>query len=229
MTANTITPSIIGVAIVEDDPLEQQRIAFALAASPGFVCRGIFGSVGEALEQLPRLRLEVVLMDIHFPESNGIDCLRQLKARLPEVIVLMRTRFDDSDLLFAALQAGAEGYLLKDDSDTAILQAIREAVGGGAPMSRPIARKIIKFFLQNGGAGAPPGLPRPRPAGVDPQLTPRESEILQQLATGAAYKEIADRLAISPETVRAHLKKIYRKLKVVSATGAVAYFLQNPR
>ena len=153
-------------------------------------------------------------MDIRLPDSSGIECTAHLKSRLPNTQVLMFTIYDDNEQIFAALKAGAVGYLLKDSKPEELLDAIRETANGGAPMTAEIARKVIASFHRT-------------PAQIDEfeQLTGREDEILELFSQGLLCKEIADRLGISLETVNSHRKNIYRKLHVRSRTEAVIKYL----
>ena len=185
-----------------------------LRHAPDLVCVGAYGSAEEAKRQIPRNLPDVVLMDINLPGSTGIECVAHLKQSHPQLLFLMLTTYDDSDLIFNSLRAGASGYLLKRSSKEELIEAIRDIQGGGSPMSMPIARKVVAHFHQ---------IPAP---GADWQtLTHREQEILELLAKGLPYKQIADKLSISASTVHGHLHAIYRKLHVQSRTEAVVKFL----
>lgn len=197
------------VAIVEDDP--QLRAAFTelIAAADGLACVAHYGSAEEALEALPTLGADVVLMDINLPGVSGIECALRLKERLPSLHVVMLTTFDDSDLIFESLKAGATGYILKRAPAGQIVAAVRDVCDGGAPMSGAIAHKVVQFFRQHQGA-------------VEVQrLSDREREVLDALSEGQQYKEIAGHLAISINTVRKHIKSIYEKLQVHTRAEAV--------
>lgn len=200
---------IATVAIVEDDP--QLRAAFTelIEAADGLTCVAHYGSAEEALEALPTLGADVVLMDINLPGVSGIECARRLKERLPSLHVVMLTTFDDSDLIFESLKAGATGYILKRAPAAQIVAAVRDVCDGGAPMSGAIAHKVVQFFRQHQGA-------------VEVQrLSDREREVLLALSEGQQYKEIAVHLAISINTVRKHIKSIYEKLQVHTRAEAV--------
>jgi DNA-binding NarL/FixJ family response regulator len=184
-----------------------------LRETPGFRCTCACGSAEEALGVIPRQPPDVVLMDLHLPNLSGIECTARLKQLLPDVQVVMITVFTDTEQVFKALRAGASGYLLKRSSPEAILEAIREVLQGGAPMTREIARQIVETFK------------KPAETSADnPELTRREQEVLELLSQGMANKEIAKKLSLSVDTVQYHLKHIYTKLHVRSRTEAVARF-----
>lgn len=206
----------IRVSIVDDEVDLRENIAGYVNADKGFSCVGIHGSAEEALQHLPREKPDVVLMDINLGGMSGIECVRFLKPQLRETQVVMLTVFEDTDKIFSALAAGASGYLLKRLAPEKLLEAIREVHGGGSPMSAPIARKLVQ------------SLQAARP-GVDEtaELSPREREVLDGLAEGQAYKQIADRLAVSIHTVRNYIRRIYEKLHVRSSAEAVAKYLRH--
>lgn len=208
------TTSRIRVALVEDDAGIRHSLEIVLNGAPGFECVGAFDSAEEALALLPQRQPEVVLMDIRLPRLSGVECVRRLKELHPELQVLMLTVFEDDEQVFASLAAGATGYLLKRTPPAEILESITETHQGGSPMSSYIARKVVQSFQKS----------RPA-AGKSLPLSEREREILRQLAQGYRYKEIADALAISLDTVRTHLRRIYEKLHVHSRTEAVVKFL----
>jgi DNA-binding NarL/FixJ family response regulator len=206
----------ISVAVVEDNPEVLKNLVHFINEAPGFHCVCSCRSAEEALHAIPQSAPDVVLMDIELPGKSGIECTALLKARLPTLPVMMLTVYEDNDAIFNALKAGASGYLLKRSAPTKLLEAISELRHGGAPMTSEIARKVIASFH------------RARPeAHAHPQdkLTERELEILQLLARGYATKEIADKLQVSYDTVRYHLKHIYDKLHVHSRTEAVIRYL----
>ncbi len=206
----------IAVAIVEDDARIRESLTMLLSGVDGFRCVGTHGSAEEALRALPAEKPDVVLMDINLPQMSGIDCVAQLKAKLPAVQILMLTVYDDSDLIFRALTEGASGYIIKRTAADKLLEAIREAHTGGSPMSPHIARKVVQYFHQRG------------PTKHETEdLTDREREVLEHLAKGYLYKEIADALGIGVETVRRHLSNIYGKLHVHTRTEAVLKHLQD--
>jgi DNA-binding NarL/FixJ family response regulator len=206
----------IAIAIVEDDARIRESLAVLLKGVEGFRCVGSHGSAEEALGAIPSEKPEVVLMDINLPNMTGIECVAKLKARLPAVQILMLTVYDDSERIFQALTEGASGYIVKRTAPDKLLEAIREAHQGGSPMSPHIARKVVQYFHQRG------------PAKHETEaLTEREREVLEQLAKGYLYKEIADALGIGVETVRRHLTNIYAKLHVHTRTEAAVKYLQD--
>jgi DNA-binding NarL/FixJ family response regulator len=211
---------VISVAIIEDDSHFRKIAVDLLRASGRCEVVGDYASAEAALAEMPRAWPQVLLCDINLPGESGIVAVQKLRALRPELIGVILTVFDDSDKLFASLQAGAVGYLLKSESGAAMVAAVVEAAAGGSPMSRAIARKVVRHFAVAGPAAAP--VPKPGPT-----LTSRETEVLQRLAQGARYKEIADQLTISIETVKNHLRKIYEKLQVSSRTEATAKFLRG--
>jgi len=201
---------------VEDDPLVRQDLANLLANHKDFRCTGSFPSGEEALLALPGKPPQVVLMDINLAGMTGIECTRRLKERLPDLLIIMLTIFDDSERVFAALRAGASGYLLKRFAPNELITAIQQVMEGGSPMSPHIARRVVEFFN--------PQRPEKTATEMD-NLTDRERELLALLARGKHYKEIADHLGISTDTVRSHIRRIYRKLQVHSRTEAAVKFL----
>jgi DNA-binding NarL/FixJ family response regulator len=168
----------------------------------------------DAVLRLPQEQPDVALVDINLPGMSGIECVAKLKTQLPKLQVLMLTRYEQSDLIFNSIRAGASGYLLKKTPPEELIQAIEQVHGGGAPMSMQIARKVIDHFRQI-----------QQPASDVEKLTPREQEILELLSKGCYYKEISNQLGISMNTTRTHLQHIYEKLHVQSRTAAVLKFL----
>ena len=208
----------VTVALVEDNTGLRESLGVLLDGTPGFKCVAAFGSAEEALEKLPSVRPAVVLVDIHLPKMSGIDCVRHLKERLPNTRLLMLTIFADGDHVFQALMAGASGYLSKNTAPADILKAVREVYQGGAPMSGDIAVRVVDYFNRKGAAAS---------ASPELHLSPREREILECLANGCLYKEIAAKLNISFDTVRWHIRNIYDKLHVRSRSEATAQFLRR--
>jgi DNA-binding NarL/FixJ family response regulator len=207
---------MITVGIVEDNETVRQTLSELINATSSFRCVCACATAKEAMSEVPRLRPEVVLMDIHLPGESGIACTARLKARLPELQVIILTVYRDPELIFRALKAGASGYLLKRASTEEILRAISEVKTGGAPMTGEIARLVVQSF-------------QPVPAGglQEQGLSPRELEILELLSEGITNKQIALRLGISAETVRTHLGRIYEKLHVQGRTEAVTKYLKG--
>jgi DNA-binding NarL/FixJ family response regulator len=213
--ARTIT-----VSLVEDDPGVRANLAKMIDGTPGFHCQAAYADGPSALKNIPAHRPDVVLMDINLPGMLGTECVRRLKSVAPDVPVLMLTVYDDSEQIFQSLQAGATGYLLKRTPKDKLLEAIQEITLGGAPMSRQIARRVVQYFQQ---ASQLPRLSHPSPEVA--ALTDREGQVLALLAKGHAYKEIADLLNISFETVRTYVRTIYDKLHVHSRTEATLKYL----
>jgi DNA-binding NarL/FixJ family response regulator len=200
----------LAVALVEDQRPLREGLAALVDGTPGYRVVGSYESMEAALEGLTSARPTVMLLDIELPGMSGIDGVRELKSRAPEVQVLMLTVFGDDDRVFEAICNGASGYLLKDTPPARLLDAIRELAAGGAPMSPEIARKVVRMFQRV----APP---RETPG----DLSPRETQILRLLADGHSYKTAAAELNISPDTVRFHIRHIYEKLHVHSKSEAV--------
>ncbi len=206
----------IRVSIVDDEVDLRENISGYVSAAKGIRCVSVHGSAEEALVHLPREKPDVVLMDINLGGMNGIECVRQLKPKMPGTQIVMLTVFEDTEKIFSALAAGASGYLLKRLAPAKLLEAIREVHGGGSPMSAPIARKVVQ------------SLQSATPRGVEAaDLSPREREVLDGLAEGQAYKQIADKLGVSIHTVRNYIRRIYEKLHVCSSAEAVAKYLRH--
>lgn len=216
LSSDQTNPTPIRISVVEDDASLRENLRHFLRLAPDMVFVSEHGSAEAALRELPELKPDVVLMDINLPGMSGIDCVRRLKARLPQVQVLMVTVYDDGDRVFKALLAGANGYLLKASIASDIVPAVREVMRGGAPLNSFIARKVVQFFQQ-----------RPPEPKDDAGLTTREREVLEQLSRGLTYKEIGARLSISIDTVRRHCHNIYGKMHVASRTEAVVRFLEG--
>ncbi len=206
----------IRVSIVEDDTRIRNGLVALIDGLEGFSCASVHFSAEDALREIPRVLPHVVLMDINLPNMDGVECVTQLKERLPDVQVIMLTVFDDADMIFSALAAGASGYLLKRTPSDQILSAIKDVHNGGSPMTSQIARKVVQSFKK-------PFSQKSDTA----SLTPREEEILKALAAGSRDKEIAESLFISIDTVHSHLRKIYEKLHVRSRTEAVLKYLKQ--
>lgn len=204
----------IQVAIVEDDEGIRAGLTHMIERSPGFRFAGSHADAESALEQLPSSKADVVLMDINLPKMDGVECVRQLKPKMPGTQFIMLTVYEDNERLFQSLMAGANGYLLKRTPPAKLLAAIREVNAGGSPMSPQIARRVVQLFRL-----------APQPSSDVEQLTPREKEILDQLSKGFRYKEIVDNLGMSIDTVRTHIRNIYEKLRVHSRTEAVIKYL----
>jgi len=211
---------MIRVAIVEDNGDLRTLFRRIVDETGDFACAGAYGSSEEALNNLSRDNPDVVLMDIRLPGMNGVECVRRLKTALPRAEVVMFTVFEHSDWIFDSLRSGASGYLLKRASRQEIVDAIRQAHEGGAPMSCSVARKVVQYFGRQGERDT-------AQAGELNQLTEREHTVLVKLSEGLSYDEIGTALSISINTVRKHIRGIYEKLAVNSRTEAVAKLLRQ--
>ena len=206
----------ITVSIVEDNAQLRGTLCRLIDREEGFSCVSQFGDAESALETLPKEKPDVVLMDINLPKMNGVECVRKLKQVAPEILVVMLTAYEDTENIFAALSAGASGYLLKRAPRAELLEAIREVKQGGSPMTTHIARKVVQSFQKPAASNDP-----------TENLSTREQEVLDCLSHGLMYKEIAEKLGISYETVHTHIRRIYEKLQVRTRTEAVAKFLRR--
>src|SRR5881394_3593856 len=195
----------ITVSIVDDEADLREHIGGYLSAAADIVCTSSYASAEEALEHLPEDKPDVILMDINLGGMDGIECVRRLKAKMPDAQVLMLTVFEDTEKIFRALAAGASGYLLKRMPPEKLLEAIAEVREGGSPMSASIARKVVESFQ---------AAPARGDESVD--LSQRELSVINGLAQGLAYKQIADQLGVSIHTVRNYIRRIYEKLHVQS-------------
>ena len=208
------------VALVEDNDQLRGTLARVLGRADGYQCVGQHPSAEAALEGLPKEKPQVVLMDINLPGMNGVECVRRLKQILPETQVIMLTVYEDTENIFNALAAGASGYLLKRTPTAELLEGIQQVLQGGSPMTAHIARKVVQSFQR-----AP--APSAGAAAATDDLSPREREVLDCLSQGFLYKEIAEKLGISYETVHTYIRRIYEKLQVRTRTEAVAKFLRR--
>lgn len=205
----------ITVSIVEDSDKLRETLERVLNRADGFRCVSRYPNAEDALKDLPDVKPNVVLMDINLPGMNGVECVQLLKQILPQTQVMMLTVYEDTENIFNALAAGASGYILKRTTSKELLEAIREVHRGGSPMTTHIARKVVQSFQK----GAPT-----QPA---ENLSEREQQVLDLLSQGLMYKEIADKLEISYETVHTYIRRIYEKLQVRTRTEAVAKFLRR--
>lgn len=210
MTANMP----ITVSIVEDDGRVRESLAGLITRADGFQCLSHYGTGEDALQDIPGKKPQVVLMDINLPGMSGIECVKKLKVILPEVQVVMLTVYENTEQIFQALSSGAAGYLLKQTPPDELLEAVRDVHRGGSPMTSHIARKVVQSFQKS------------QTNKATENLSPREQEVLDYLAKGYLYKEIADTLHISFETVHTYIRRIYEKLHVRSRTEAVAKYLR---
>lgn len=205
----------ITVAVVEDSRTIRESLRRMINGTPGLQCVLAVSSAEEALEQAPRCRPEVILMDIHLPNMSGIECTARIKDALPESDVIMLTVYEENDKIFKALQAGACGYLLKRTRPAQLIEAIQDVRHGGAPMTSEIARRLVETFQHA----------RPAASSDSVELSRREREILELVSRGYGNKEIAEQLSVCVETVRHHLKRVYHKFHVHSRSEAVVKFM----
>ena len=210
----------ISISIVEDNDQLRGTLAKVIGRADGFRFASDYARAEDALADLPRVKPDVVLMDINLPGMNGVECVRKLKALLPQTQVMMLTVYEDTENIFNALAAGANGYMLKRTPTKELIEAIREMQRGGSPMTTHIARLVVQSFQKSAA---------PAPAADDDLsvLSEREQQVLDLLAQGLIYKEIAEKLNIGYETVHTYIRRIYEKLQVRTRTEAVAKFLQR--
>lgn len=210
----------IRIAIFEDNKLVRDALETILNGTPGFVCCGAFADGNRWEADINRSEPYVILMDIEMPGLNGIEITKKICDRFPAVKILIQTIFNDSEKIFLALCAGASGYILKNEPPHKFIEAINEAYLGGAPISSPVAKKVLGFFANQNVILVSPG-------SEDYHLSEREKEILNLMVEAYNYKTIAEKLYISYETVRTHVKNIYKKLHVTSRSEAVLKAIQQ--
>jgi len=217
--ATPITPAHpLTIVLVEDKPDVRASWVKLLGSFPDFKCIAECATGEEALRVVPQCKPDVVLMDIFLPRMSGIECTARLKTALPKLPIVILTTSDDDEVVFRALEAGADGYLLKRTRPTELRSALLDAMSGGAPMTSEIARRVVESFRQKG---------RNRDDAIS--LTAREEEVLVLLTKGYSNKEIAEQINLSIETVRSHLKHIYEKMHVRSRAEAVARYMSAGR
>jgi DNA-binding NarL/FixJ family response regulator len=214
MNSERQTP--ITVAVVEDEPALRGSLETILARTPGVRCVGAFATAEDALDGIPKWKPQVVFMDVQLPGMDGVECVRRLSEHLPKTQFVMLTVHDNPDAIFNSLAAGASGYLLKPVRAAELIAAVKDVIAGGAPMTSNIARKVVQTFK----TPVPPSENLPVVA-----LTPKETQVLDYLAKGYLYKEIAEALGISYGTVHTHIEHIYKKLHVRSRSQAIAKYL----
>ena len=205
---------VINVVIYDDSQQRCESLKALLMMTEEMQCAGCFPDCRNVLEEMEKLKPDVVLMDIGMPHTDGIRGVRSIKKNFPAIRIIMQTVFEDEEKIFACLQAGAEGYLLKNATAEKITQSIEEVYHGGASMTPSVALRVMKYFSET------------KPV-VDYSLTPKEKDVLSFLAEGNSYKMVADKLGISYYTVNSHIKKIYEKLHVHSLGEAVSFALKN--
>jgi DNA-binding NarL/FixJ family response regulator len=206
----------IRVVVVEDECWLRENLAQEIGRDAGLRCVHCYRTAEAALAGIPGDAPDVVLMDINLPGVDGVECVRRLKALMPELRCLMLTVYEESEKIFNSLLAGASGYLLKRTSTPELLEAIRQVRNGGSPMSSSIARKVVIYFNELGEDKSP-----------SVALSPREQQVLELLAKGSAYKDIAHQLSLSIETIRMNVKHIYGKLHVHSRGEAAAKYMRQ--
>lgn len=215
----TYTPTLpqtrITVSLIEDDSGLRDGLHAMLNGFPRFKCISVHPNSEHAISHIPQNPPQVALVDINLPKMSGIECVRHLKSVCANTQFLMLTVYEDTDLIFESLKAGASGYLLKRSEPSRILSAIEEVQNGGAPMTAEIARRVVKSFQES----------KPEGEFITSLLRPRECEVLELLAKGGSYREIADQLGITYSTVNSHVKSIYERLHVRSRSQAVAKYL----
>ena len=208
----------ISISIVEDNDKLRGTLAKVIGRADGFRFATDYANAEEAIADLPKVWPDVVLMDINLPGMNGVECVRKLKTLLPQTQVMMLTVYEDTENIFKALAAGANGYMLKRTPTKDLIEAIREMQRGGSPMTTHIARLVVQSFQKSAA---------PSSGGSLSELSEREQQVLDLLAQGLIYKEIAEKLSIGYETVHTYIRRIYEKLQVRTRTEAVAKFLQR--
>jgi DNA-binding NarL/FixJ family response regulator len=213
---STPSPSYVKVAVIEDHREFREYLVALISGAEGFRCTGSYRSMEEARDKIPFELPDVVLVDIGLPGMSGVDGVRLLRDRYPQLVLLMQTVYEDDERIFDALCAGASGYLLKKTQPARLLESLREAASGGAPMSPEVAQRVIRLFREI----------RP-PERSDYNLTPHELRILRLLVEGHNYKTAAAELKVTTSTINFHLQKIYEKLQVHSKSEAVAKALRN--
>ena len=217
MKKKKVQKMAITVSIVEDDDGMREILADWINHAPGFRCVSNHASGEAAVESIPQHKPQVIIMDINLPGISGVEAVRRLKPLLPTAQFVMLTVYEDEDHIFQALQAGATGYLLKATQREELMVALRDLSGGGSPMTTNIARKVVQAFAQ---------VTTPKPGVAD--LSTRENEVLQLLARGYLYKEIADELKVAVPTVNTYIRRVYEKLHVRSRGEAVALYTHMP-
>lgn len=210
----------IRIVLFEDNKLVRDALQTILNGTQGMACVAAFPDANRWELEIKRYQPDVVLMDIEMPGTNGIEATRNISTLYPDIKILIQTVFQDQDRIFQALCAGASGYILKNDPPAKLIEAIQDAYNGGAPLSPVVAKKMLGFFSNH-------NVILISPAGVDYQLSDREKELLQMIVKGDDLKTIAGKTFISYETVRTHVKHIYKKLHVTSRSEAVMKAMQS--
>jgi len=207
---------VIKVAVFDDNKPRRELLEMLLNSTEGMQCTGAFEDCREVMKNITQNVPDVVLMDIDMPYVNGIEGLQIIKKQFPQIRILMQTVFEDDEKIFAAICAGADGYILKKTPPAMLISAITETMSGGAPMTPSVARQVLQLFHNKN-----------RKSVVDFNLTDREAEILSMLVQGLSYKMIAEKCNVSYSTVNSHITHIYEKLHVKSGTEAVAKAIEQ--
>lgn len=205
----------IAIAVFDDNKDRRDSLQMLINTREGMVCTGVFENCNNVLDNINASAPDVILMDIDMPGVNGIEAVKIIRSQFPKVHIIMQTVFEDDDKIFSAILAGADGYILKKTAPTKLIEGIKEVVEGGAPMTASVAKQVLKLFQNQ----------PPKPDAYN--LTDREKEILALLVKGMSYKMIAAQCGVTYFTVNMHIKKIYEKLHVHSATEAVSKAIQN--
>lgn len=205
----------IAIAVFDDNKDRRDSLQMLINTREGMVCTGVFEDCNNVLDNINASAPDVILMDIDMPGVNGIEAVKIIRSQFPKVHIIMQTVFEDDDKIFSAILAGADGYILKKTAPTKLIEGIKEVVEGGAPMTASVAKQVLKLFQNQ----------PPKPDAYN--LTDREKEILALLVKGMSYKMIAAQCGVTYFTVNMHIKKIYEKLHVHSATEAVSKAIQN--
>jgi DNA-binding NarL/FixJ family response regulator len=221
MTITSNTPARI--VVVDDRPASLKSLELSIQNDPRFILERTFLDVSHARSYIISTVPDIVLLDIVFPKTSGISILKEIRAARPDLLIAMLTAFDTDEFIFDSLMAGADGYILKSDTPDEIREGLFILLRGGAPISAPIARRVLRFFRERGQVRHESDAS----ASDLKSLTSREAQILALVAEGYTAKEVASRIEISSETVRVHLKRVYKKLHVYSRQGAVARFLAS--
>ena len=203
---------MIRVVIVEDNSTIREGLKLLIDGTEGYSCEAVYSNCEDLLDEIKKIKIDVILMDIDLPGISGIEGIRRIKKIFDDILILILTVYDENDLIFEALCAGASGYLVKKTPPAKLLDAIKDAYEGGAPMTSNIARKVVDYFQKN------------KPMHKDAEsiaLTKREKEVLSGLVEGNSYRAIADELNVSLDTVRFHFRNIYKKMHVHSQSEAV--------
>ncbi len=205
------------IIIYDDNKERRESLKVLVNLQKDMTCTGIFKLCTQALNDIADTKPDVILMDINMPEMSGIEAVKKIRSKFPDIKIIMQTVFDDPEKIFAAIEAGADGYFLKSSSASKLIEGIKEVMDGGAPMTASVARIVLNKFKEG----------RHVSSHEDLQLNEQERSILANLVNGLSYKMIADKLDISIDTVRDHIKRIYRALEVNSKAEVIRKSLEG--